>query len=72
MICPICRISIAYQHTHRLNDNYTVRYRIEGDITTIALGGDLRGWHWHNDVIFELDGIVSLDADKIERLLLLK
>lgn len=76
MICPRCNQSLVFMHTHFLNANYTVRYRVKsldgGGFQTLILGGNPWGENWHTDELMRLDGLVYLDSDRIERLLILK
>lgn len=71
MICPICRATLIKSHTHRLNgSDYEVYYRIydDGIMKTVVK----KGIGYLKRVVLQLDGLVYLDVERIEKLLLLK
>lgn len=86
MICPMCSGNLIYLHTHILDADYTVSYKLKFNgkgFETWILGGKRRVKMRHNydesidenshtEKWMRLDGVVHLDAERIERLLVLR
>ena len=71
MICPICSERWAYYHAHNIGNYYITYNNLYGSSNTIIYEyHESRAYIKNGSMI--LNGIVFLDKERIERLLLLK